>query len=336
MNEVILFQFSDYWWFYIGFILFVFILLAIDLGVFHRNAHEVTFRESLTWTCVWISLALLFNYLFYQYTLWKLPQDARLMSVPGFDPNLAAEQSALEFLTGYIIEKSLSIDNIFVFVIIFNFFAIPLKYQHRVLFFGIIGALVFRIIFIAMGSVLIQYQFIIIIFGIFLIITGFKILFAPEKKIDPEKNPLIKLFKKYFPVTHEFKGQQFFIRNNKILYATPLMVALLIIEFSDIIFAVDSVPAIFAVTKEPMIVFTSNIFAILGLRAMYFMLAGIVHKFRYLKYGLGIVLVFVGLKMSLLNELCGGKFPISWSLVIIVTVIGSSILISLLKKEKGE
>jgi tellurite resistance protein TerC len=334
MSDLVLFQFSDYWWFYLGFILFVFILLAIDLGVFHRNAHEVTFKESLIWTCVWIGLALTFNYLFYEYALWKFPQDARLMSIPGFDPNLKAQQSALEFLTGYVIEKSLSIDNIFVFVIIFNFFAIPLKYQHRVLFFGIIGALVFRVIFIAMGSVLIQYQFIVIIFGIFLIITGFKILFAPEKKIDPEKNPLIKLFKKYFPVTHEFKGQKFFLRNNKILYATPLMVALIIIEFSDIIFAVDSVPAIFAVTKEPMIVFTSNIFAILGLRAMYFMLAGIVHKFRYLKYGLGIVLIFVGLKMSLLNELCGGKFPINWSLIIIVTVIGSSILVSLFKKEK--
>ena len=334
MNEVVLFQFNDYWWFYLGFILFVLLLLAIDLGIFHRNAHEVSFKESLILTCVWISLALTFNYLLYEYALWKLPQDARLMSLPGFDSNMMAEQSALEFLTGYVIEKSLSIDNIFVFVIIFNFFAIPLKYQHRVLFFGIIGALVFRMIFIALGSILIQYQFVVIIFGVFLIITGFKIIFAPEKQIKPEKNPLIRMFKKYFPVTHEFEGQKFFVKKNKLLYATPLMIALLIIEFSDIIFAVDSVPAIFAITNEPMIVFTSNVFAILGLRAMYFMLAGIVHKFRYLKYGLGIVLVFVGLKMSWLNEAFGGKFPISWSLLFILTVIGSSIGISLFKKQK--
>ena len=334
MNEIVLFQFYDYWWFYLGFILFVLILLAIDLGIFHRNAHEVTFKESLTWTCVWIGLALIFNYTFYQYALWKLPQDARLMSIPGFDPNLEAQRSALEFLTGYVIEKSLSIDNIFVFVIIFNFFAIPLKYQHRVLFFGIIGALVFRMVLIALGSILIQYKFVVIIFGVFLIITGFKIIFAPEKQIKPEKNPLIRMFKKYFPVTHEFEGQKFFVMKNKLLYATPLMIALLIIEFSDIIFAVDSVPAIFAITNEPMIVFTSNVFAILGLRAMYFMLAGIVHKFRYLKYGLGIVLIFVGLKMSWLNEAFGGKFPISWSLLFILTVIGSSICISLFKKQK--
>jgi len=335
MNELILFPFADYWWFYIGFIAFVFLLLAIDLGVFHRNAHEVSFKESLIWTGIWISLALIFNYLFYLYALWKFPQAASLMSIPGFDPTLAAKQSALEFLTGYVIEKSLSIDNIFVFVLIFNFFAIPLKYQHRVLFFGIIGALVFRIIFIAMGSILIQYHFIVITFGIFLIFTGFKIIITPDKKIDPEKNLLIKLFKKFFPVTHEYNGQKFFIRINKILYATPLMIALLIIEFSDIIFAVDSVPAIFAITKEPIIVFTSNVFAILGLRAMYFMLAGIIDKFRYLKYGLGIVLIFVGLKMTLLNELCGGKFPILWSLIIIITVIGSSILISLFTKKRS-
>jgi tellurite resistance protein TerC len=221
-------------------------------------------------------------------------------------------------------------------VVVFSFFAIPLKYQHRVLFFGIIGALIFRIIFIAMGSILLQYQWIVIFFGVFLILTGFKIIFAPEKPIDPEKNPVIKLFRKFFSVTPTIEGQKFFIRKEGVLYATPLMVALLFIEVSDIIFAVDSVPAIFAITKEPLIVFTSNVFAILGLRALYFMLAGIIHKFRYLKYGLGIVLVFVGLKMAWLNEAFGGKFPISWSLIIIVTIIGASIFISLFKKEKSK
>jgi len=335
MENIILFPFADYWLFYVGFTAFVLMMLALDLGVFHRDAHEVTFKESLTWSIIWISLALIFNFLFFKYAGWKFENDLRLLAIPGFDGNVAANQVGLEFLTGYIVEKTLAIDNIFVFVVVFSFFAVPLKYQHRVLFFGIIGALIFRIIFIAMGSILLQYQWIVIFFGVFLILTGFKIIFAPEKPIDPEKNPVIKLFKKFFPVTSTFEGQKFFIRKEGVLYATPLMVALLFIEVSDIIFAVDSVPAIFAITKEPLIVFTSNVFAILGLRAMYFMLAGVIHKFRYLKYGLGIVLVFVGLKMAWLNEAFGGKFPISWSLIIIVTIIGTSILISLFKKQKG-
>jgi tellurite resistance protein TerC len=335
LENIILFPFADYWLFYVGFTAFVLMMLALDLGVFHRDAHEVTFKESLTWSIIWISLALIFNFLFFKYAGWKFENDARLLAIPGFDGNAAANQVGLEFLTGYIVEKTLAIDNIFVFVVVFSFFAVPLKYQHRVLFFGILGALIFRIIFIAMGSILLQYQWIVIFFGVFLILTGFKIIFAPEKPIDPEKNPVIKLFKKFFPVTSAFEGQKFFIRKEGVLYATPLMVALLFIEVSDIIFAVDSVPAIFAITKEPLIVFTSNVFAILGLRAMYFMLAGVIHKFRYLKYGLGIVLVFVGLKMAWLNEAFGGKFPISWSLIIIVTIIGSSILISLFKKQKG-
>jgi tellurite resistance protein TerC len=335
MENVILFPFADYWLFYVGFTVFVLLMLALDLGVFHRDAHEVTFKESLTWSIVWISLAFIFNFLFYKYAGWKFESDARLLAIPGFDGAVAAKQVGLEFLTGFIVEKTLAVDNIFVFVVVFGFFAIPLKYQHRVLFFGIIGALIFRIIFIAMGSILLQYQWIVIFFGVFLILTGLKIIFAPEKPIDPEKNPVIKLFRKFFSVTPTIEGQKFFIRKEGVLYATPLMVALLFIEVSDIIFAVDSVPAIFAITKEPLIVFTSNVFAILGLRALYFMLAGVIHKFRYLKYGLGIVLVFVGLKMAWLNEAFGGKFPISWSLIIIISIIGVSILISLFKKQKG-
>jgi len=336
MENIILFPFADYWLFYVGFTAFVLMMLALDLGVFHRDAHEVTFKESLTWSIVWISLALIFNFLFFKYAGWKFENDARLLAIPGFDGNAAARQVGLEFLTGFIVEKTLAVDNIFVFVVVFSFFAIPLKYQHRVLFFGIIGALIFRIIFIAMGSILLQYQWIVIFFGAFLILTGFKIIFAPEKPIDPEKNPVIKLFRKFFPVTPTIEGQKFFTRKEGVLYATPLMVALLFIEVSDIIFAVDSVPAIFAITKEPLIVFTSNVFAILGLRALYFMLAGVIHKFRYLKYGLGVVLIFVGLKMAWLNEAFGGKFPISWSLIIIISIIGASILISLFKKEKSE
>jgi tellurite resistance protein TerC len=334
MESISLFPFYEYWGFYLGFTVFVLALLALDLGVFHREAHEVSFKESLTWSIIWVSLALIFNFAFYHYAQWKFSDDASLLAIPGFDPDSAAKQSALEFLTGYIVEKSLAVDNIFIFVVVFTFFAIPAKYQHRVLFFGIIGALIFRVIFIALGAVLLQYQFIVIIFGIFLMLTGIKILFAPEKPIDPEKNPVIKLFKKFFKVTPRIEGQKFFIRKEGFLYATPLFIALLFIEVSDIIFAVDSVPAIFAITKEPLIVFTSNVFAILGLRAMYFMLAGVVNKFKYLKYGLGLVLVFVGLKMTWLNEAFGGKFPITWSLLIIVSIITASIIYSILKSKK--
>jgi len=335
MESIVLFPFIEYWGFYVGFTLFVLALLVLDLGIFHREAHEVSFKESLTWTIIWISLALIFNFTFYKYAQWKFAEDTRLLAIPGFDPNLAAKQSALEFLTGFVVEKSLAVDNIFVFVVVFSFFAIPAKYQHRVLFLGIIGALIFRIIFIALGAILLQYQFVVIIFGIFLILTGFKILFAPEKPVNPEKNPVIKLFKKFFKVTPKIEGQKFFIKKDGILYATPLFIALLFIEVSDIIFAVDSVPAIFAITKEPLIVFTSNVFAILGLRAMYFMLARVVNKFRYLKYGLGLVLVFVGFKMSWLNDAFGGKFPITWSLLIIVGIISASIIYSLLKTKNN-
>ena len=325
-----LFPFIDYWWFYLGFTGFILFLLALDLGVFHRQAHEVSFREAATWSVVWISLALLFNFLLYQYALWKFPLDPRLMSIPGFDPSGAAWRVSLEFLTGYIVEKSLSVDNIFVFVLVFGYFAIPAKYQHRVLFYGIVGALTFRAIFIALGSALMQYQWVVIVFGGFLIVTGIKMMFAPEKGLEPDKNLLIRLFRRFVPVTNELHGKHFFVRTQGRLYATPLFVALLFLEATDVIFAVDSVPAIFALTNEPLIVFTSNIFAILGLRALYFMLAGAIDKFHMLKYGLAVVLIFVGLKMVWLNDLFGGKFPISLSLGIITAIIASSVVLSLL------
>ncbi|MBA2646717.1 MAG: TerC family protein [Pyrinomonadaceae bacterium] len=325
-----LFPFADYWWFYAAFTGFVLFLLALDLGVFHRQAHEVSFREAATWSVVWITLALLFNFLLYQYALWKFPQDARLLAIPGFDPPGEAWRVSLEFLTGYIVEKSLSVDNIFVFVLVFSYFAIPPKYQHRVLFYGIIGALIFRAVFIALGSALMQYHWVVVLFGVFLIITGVKMMFTPEKGVEPDKNLLIRLFRRVVPVTPELHGQRFFVRQNGVLHATPLFIALLFLEATDIIFAVDSVPAIFALTSEPLIVFTSNIFAILGLRAMYFMLAGAIDKFHMLKYGLAIVLIFVGLKMVWLNSLFGGKFPITLSLGIITGVIAGSIALSLL------
>jgi tellurite resistance protein TerC len=330
----LLFPFSLYWDFYLLFILLVFAMLAIDLGVFHRKTHVVTFKESLLWTIVWITLALAFNVGLYYYCLNNFPTNERLLAIPGFDPTAMSKEVGLEFLTGYIIEKSLAVDNIFVFVVVFSYFHIPLQYQHRVLFYGILGALLFRAIFIALGAVLMQYQAVIIIFGAFLIFTGIKMAFAPEKKMEPEKNPLLKLLRKMVPITKDFHGQSFFIRENGKLFGTPLLVALVFVELSDIIFAIDSVPAIFAITSEPFLVFTSNIFAILGLRSMYFMLANVVEKFIYLKYGLSAVLVFVGLKMVWLNKAFDGHFPITWSLGIIGGIIGISIALSFLFPRK--
>jgi tellurite resistance protein TerC len=328
--NISLFPLAEYWWLYLAFTGLVVLLLVVDLGVFHRTPHAVSFREATIWSAVWITLSLGFAFLLYQYALWKFPQDARLLAIPGFNPQAAAQQVGLEFLTGYVVEKSLSVDNIFVFVVIFGYFAVPAKYQHRVLFYGILGALIFRAIFISIGAVLMQYHWVILIFGAFLIITGVKMMFAGEKEVRPDSNLLIRLFRKLVPTTQELHGHRFFIRLRGILYATPLFIALLFLEMSDIIFAIDSVPAIFALTSEPLIVFTSNIFAILGLRAMYFMLAGAVDKFHLLKYGLAVVLIFVGLKMVWLNGLYDGKFPIAISLGVIGGVIAGSILLSLL------
>lgn len=329
-----LFPFAEYWWFYGLFTLFVLAMLALDLGVFHKKEHVVSFKEAATWSGVWIALALIFNVFFYYFAAWRLGTDPRFAAIPGFDPNAVAWTSALEFLTGYIVEKSLSVDNIFIFVMVFAYFAIPAIYQHRVLFYGILGALFFRAIFIGAGSWLMQFHWVIYVFGAFLIITGVKMMFVPEKELEPEKNLLIRLFKRFMPVTHELRGKRFFVRENGRLFATPLLIALIFLEATDIIFAVDSVPAIFAITAEPLIVFTSNVFAILGLRSLYFLLAGAVDKFHFLKYGLAVVLVFVGLKMVWLNDLMGGKFPITWSLGFILGTIAVSVLASLMFPKK--
>ena len=326
---MLLFPFEEYWLFYAGFTAFVLAVLAIDLGVLHRNAHEVSFKEASIWSVVWVGLALVFNFVFYKYSLHKFATDERLLSMPGFDAAAAAKQSAIEFLTGYVVEKSLAIDNIFIFAVVFSYFAIPKMYQHRVLFWGILGALVFRGAFIALGSVLMQYHAVIIIFGVLLILTGTKMFFAGTKPQTLENNMIVTLLKKIFRVHPKIEGDSFFIRKDGLTYVTPLFLALIFIELTDIIFAVDSVPAIFALTKEPLIVFTSNIFAILGLRSMYFMLSGVMDRFTLIKYGLAAVLLFVGLKMVYLNNLFGGKFPIAWSLGIIVFLISTSIFASL-------
>lgn len=326
---MILFPFYDYWWFYAGFIAFVLVVLALDLGVFHKKAHEVGFKEASIWTTIWISMAFVFNYLFYLYAQYRFSTHERYTSIPGFDADAQAKTSALEFLTGFVVEKSLAIDNIFVFAVVFAYFGIPKMYQHRVLFWGILGALVFRAIFIAMGSVLMQYHWVVIFFGALLILTGIKMFFAGTKPQNLENNFIVRQLKRVFRVHPHVEGQKFFIKKDGLTYVTPLFLSLIFLELSDIIFAVDSVPAIFALTKEPLIVFTSNIFAILGLRSMYFMLAGVMDRFAYIKYGLASVLVFVGLKMVWLNEAFGGKFPINWSLGIIALLIGGSIVASI-------
>lgn len=303
---------SDSIFLWIIFNIFVLGLLALDLLVFHRKAHAVSLREAFTWSVVWISLALIFNLGIYY--LW-------------------GSEKAMEFLAGYLIEKSLSVDNIFVFIMIFSYFAVPAQYQHRILFWGILGALVMRALFIAAGAALLSaFHWIIYIFGAFLIITGIKMFFAGDEKIEPEKNPAVLLLRRWVPITNTFNGQRFFVRIDRRLWATPLFVVLLVIETTDIFFAVDSIPAIFAITLDPFIVYTSNIFAILGLRALYFLLAGILQMFRYLKVGLSFVLCFVGSKMLIVDLY---KVPIGVSLGIVAGILAISILASLVAAPKA-
>ena len=334
--DVALFPFADYWWFYLAFTAAVLLLLVLDLGLFHRKAHTVSFAEAGTWTFVWAAMAMAFCFGLYQYCLWAFPQDPRLMAVPGFNTAAEAKQVALEFLTGYVLEESLSVDNMFVFVVVFGFFGIPQQYQHRVLFFGIIGALAFRAIFIALGSALLHFQWMILVFGGILIVTGLKMMFSSDEAIDPENNKILRLVKRVLPITNTLHGSRFFHVENGKRYGTPLLLCLVFLEMTDILFAVDSVPAIFGVTQEPLIVFTSNIFAILGLRSLFFLLAGAVHLFHLLKYGLSVVLIFVGLKMAWLNSLFNGHFPILLSLGIILGVIGASIVLSLVFPKKPD
>lgn len=298
-------------WFWIGFNAFIILMLALDLGVFHRKAHEVGFKEAITWSAIWIGLALLFNLGIYYYF---------------------GKVRAIEFLTGYIIEKSLSVDNIFVFVLIFSAFAVPAAYQHRVLFWGIIGALIMRAIFIFAGVALInKFHWIIYIFGIFLLYTGIKIAINKGTKINVENNRMLNLFRKYFPVTNNYHGSKFITRIDGKKFATPLMLVLILVETTDLIFAVDSIPAILAITDNPFIVYTSNVFAILGLRSLYFALAGILKYFHYLHYGLAAILVFVGIKM-LISDFY--KFDPFISLGIIAVILIVSIVLSLLKPLK--
>ncbi|HWI50547.1 MAG TPA: TerC family protein [Symbiobacteriaceae bacterium] len=300
-------------WMWILFNLFVLGMLALDLGVFHRESHEVSVKESVSWTVVWIALALAFAGLVY---VWR------------------GQTPALEFLTGYVIEKALSVDNIFVFVLIFQFFRVPRAYQHRVLFWGVLGALVMRAALIAVGSVLIaRFHWLIYVFGAFLVYTGIKMAVTKHEDLHPNDNPVVRLVRRVMPVSDQYHGQDFIVRRDGRWIATPLLLVLVMAETSDLIFAFDSIPAIFAVTTDAFIVYTSNVFAIMGLRALYFLLAGVIDQFRYLKFGLSLVLTFVGAKM--LAGAVGLHLPIPLSLAIILGVVLLSVLLSVLIPEEG-
>jgi tellurite resistance protein TerC len=303
---------SIYFW--IGFHVFIFFMLALDLGVFHKRTHNVPVKEAITWTGVWIFLALLFNIFVYLEF---------------------GKTKALEFLTGYVIEYSLSVDNIFVFILIFTYFSVESRYQHKILFWGILGALIMRGIFIITGVALInRFHWIVVVFGGFLLFTGIKMLFQKDEEVKPHNNPIIKLAKRFLPMTESLHGSKLFVKLNGKVMATPLFLVLLIIESSDLIFAVDSIPAILAISKSTFIVYTSNIFAILGLRSLYFAIAGIMKYFRYLKVGLSFVLIFVGAKM--LGSFFHIEIPILLSLGIIIFILLVAILASVVIKEEKQ
>jgi tellurite resistance protein TerC len=304
------------WIFWILFNLFVLLMLALDLGVFHREKHTVKFREAMGWTVVWVALAGVFAVLIYFFGGAMVGNQAR--------PN---SQLSLEFIAGYLIEESLSVDNLFVFLLIFRYFHVPRNYQHEILFWGVIGALVMRGIFIFAGiSLLNRFHWLIYIFGAILIYSGIRLLGQSDESIHPEKNPLLRVFRKTFRVTENYEGSKFFVRRGALTYATPLAIVLLMIETTDLLFATDSIPAVLAVTREPFIVFTSNVFAILGLRSLYFALAGMIEVFHLLHYGLSVILIFIGIKMLSSNYV---NIPIGVALGVVAGVLLLSIVLSL-------
>ena len=294
-------------YFWIVFNAFVLLMLGLDLFVFHRKAHEVKMKESILWTLFWIGLSLVFNLLVY----WELGEDR-----------------ALEFLTAYLIEKSLSVDNLFVFLMIFNYFHVPLQYQHKILFWGILGALVMRAIFILVGVALLEkFHFITYLLGAFLIFTGIKMATTKQETIDPKANPIVKFISRYIPVTNMLVEGKFFVRKDKTIFATPLFIVLIMVETTDVVFAADSIPAILAISQDTFIVYTSNVFALLGLRALYFALAGIMQMFHYLHYGLSLILVFIGGKLLVANFY---KLDMVWALLIVAAILAGSIILSLI------
>jgi tellurite resistance protein TerC len=288
----------------------VFVMLMMDLGIFHRKAHVLSLKEATLWSIFWVVVSVLFNILI---LFWL------------------GEEKALEFLTGYLLEKSLSADNIFVFAVLFSYFAVPEEYRHRVLFWGVVGAIVFRLTFILAGTALLKkFHWVVYVFGIIVIISGIKLLMRKEEKIVPERNPVLSLARRLLPITPTYHGQRFFVVHDGKVFATPLMLVLLVIESTDIVFAIDSIPAIFAITRDPFIAFTSNVCAILGLRALYFLLEGMIRLFRYLDEGLAVILVFIGVKM-LLSEFY--EIPVWVALGFVAVVLAIAITLSLVVKE---
>ena len=293
---------------WVGFNLFILGLLALDLGVFHRKAEVVKVKEAFVWSVIWIIVALLFNLGVY---IWR------------------GQETALQFLTGYIIERSLSVDNIFVFLMVFSYFRVPAAYQHKILYWGILGALVMRALFIWIGVELIErFHWAIYVFGALLVYTGIRMAFHKDEEIHPEKNPVLRLFRRLMPVSNTYDGSKFFVKSAGRWMATPMFIVLLVIETTDVIFAVDSIPAVMAITLDPFIIYTSNVFAILGLRALYFAVAGMMDLFHYLNYGLSIILVFVGAKMLLVDVY---KMPIWIALGVVGGILAISIIASLLR-----
>lgn len=315
-------------WIWTAFLLFIVAMLALDLGVLNRKAHVVSFREAIGWTVMWVTLALLFNVLVY-----FMYQHHWLGIGAAVGQELSGGDAALKFFTGYIIEKSLSMDNIFVIAMIFSYFHVPAQYQHRVLFWGILGALIMRLVMILAGVALIHhFGWIIYVFGGILILTAIKMLFSSHEKIDPQRNPLIRLARRLFPMTDDYRGASFIVRESGRTMITPLMLVLLTIESTDLLFAVDSVPAIFAVTTDPFLVFSSNVFAILGLRSLYFALAAVIGRFRYLKHSLVILLGYVGVKMLLVHHV---KIDTWISLCVIAGILGGGILASIIAARRS-
>jgi tellurite resistance protein TerC len=309
------------WLFWVLFNVFVLALLALDLGVFHRNKHVVGFREAMGWTLVWISLAAGFVVLIYFFGHTMVGSHAR--------PN---SQLSLEFVTGYLIEQSLSVDNLFIFLLIFGYFQVPRQLQHEVLFWGILGALVMRAIFIVAGITLLnRFHWFIYIFGGVLIYSGIRLFRQKDQEINPESNLVLRGFRKLFPLTKDFEGSKFFVRRGLVRYATPLAVVLIVVETTDVLFATDSIPAVLAVTREPFIVYTSNVFAILGLRSLYFALAGMIEVFHFLHYGLSLILIFIGVKMLASSYV---QIPIGIALGVVAGVLLISIFLSLLFPKK--
>lgn len=306
-----------HWWIFLN--LFIVAMLALDLGVFQRRAHAVSVREAAVWSGVWVFLSLSFNFLLY----WMWPEELS---------GTSRGQAAMDFFTGYVIEKALSVDNIFVFVLIFRYFKVPPRYQHRVLFWGVLGAMVMRAVFIAAGVTLIEkFEFVIYILGAFLVLTGIKMALSAETEVHPERNFILKLVRRFVPVTEDYVEGRFFTRVNGRRFATPLFIVLVFVETTDVVFAVDSIPAILAITTDSFLVYSSNIFAILGLRAMYFLLVGVVDRFHYLSYGLALILVFVGTKM-LLDAGLDYHISTGASLATVGVILATSVVVSLLSR----